>query len=423
MRRLAQSTAYTVMLKLFLSSDHVSVATGKTVAIKISKAGGAFADPNAGATNATEVSDGWYKVALDTTDTGSLGDLVVRGTAADCDAAEQICQVVSATTGGATNLDAAVSSRSSHAAADIWSVAERLLTAGTNIELAKGTGVTGFNDLDAAGVRDAVGLASANLDTQIDALPTNAELATALAGADDATLAAIAALNNLSAAQVNTEVDTAIADAALATAANLATVAGYLDTEIAAILADTNELQTDWANGGRLDLILDARASQTSVDDLPTNAELATALGTADDAVLAQVALVKAKTDNLPSDPADQSLIIAATDLIRTDIADLPTNAELAAALGTADDAVLAAIAALTIPTASANAAALLAAAFEGAETVQDFLRLSRAALYGKANGLAGTTVHFRDAADTKDRLEATVDADGNRTAVSVDAT
>lgn len=37
---------------------------------------------------------------------------------------------------------------------------------------------------------------------------------------------------------------------------------------IAAILADSNELQTDWANGGRLDLILDARASQTSVDTI-----------------------------------------------------------------------------------------------------------------------------------------------------------
>lgn len=36
-------------------------------------------------------------------------------------------------------------------------------------------------------------------------LPTNAELATALAAADDAVLAAIAALNNLSAAQVNAE--------------------------------------------------------------------------------------------------------------------------------------------------------------------------------------------------------------------------
>lgn len=50
---------------------------------------------------------------------------------------------------------------------------------------------------------------------------------------------------------------------ALATAANLATVAGYLDTEIAAILADTNELQTDLANGGRLDLLVDAIKAKT----------------------------------------------------------------------------------------------------------------------------------------------------------------
>lgn len=85
--------------------------------------------------------------------------------------------------------------------------------------------------------------------------------------------------------------------------------AGALTTllaNVAAALADTNELQTDWANGGRLDLILDARASQTSVDDLPTNAELATALGTADDAVLAQIALVKAKTDSLTFTTAGQ---------------------------------------------------------------------------------------------------------------------
>lgn len=57
-----------------------------------------------------------------------------------------------------------------------------------------------------------------------------------------------------------------------------------------AIENDTNELQTDWTNGGRLDLILDARASQTSVDDVPTNAELATALADADDATLAAIA-------------------------------------------------------------------------------------------------------------------------------------
>lgn len=36
---------------------------------------------------------------------------------------------------------------------------------------------------------------------------------------------------------------------------------GEMATEAASILADTNELQTDWANGGRLDLILDTAAA------------------------------------------------------------------------------------------------------------------------------------------------------------------
>jgi hypothetical protein len=60
-------------------------------------------------------------------------------------------------------------------ATDVWAAATRTLTAGTNIVLAKGTGVTGFNDLSQADVRSAVGLASANLDTQLDALPTALE--------------------------------------------------------------------------------------------------------------------------------------------------------------------------------------------------------------------------------------------------------
>ena len=166
----------------------------------------------------------------------------------------------------------------------------------------------------------------------------------------------------------------------LATAANLATVAGYLDTEIAAILADTNELQTDWANGGRLDLILDARASQTSVDDIPTNAELATALATGvnvtqiDGSSLgshgigqfpADVrdwgglgAAIAIDADNsYPSVAAGHIDANAYADIraaigmasanMDTQLGDLPTNSELATALAAADDAVLAAIAAL----------------------------------------------------------------------------
>jgi hypothetical protein len=110
-----------------------------------------------------------------------------------------------------------------------------------------------------------------------------------------------------------------IAAANYATAANLATVAGYLDTEIAAILEDTGTtLPATLATiAGYLDTEVAALTTAvadlptnseltTALADLPTNAELATALGTADDAVLAQIALVKAKTDSLTFTVAGQ---------------------------------------------------------------------------------------------------------------------
>jgi hypothetical protein len=45
------------------------------------------------------------------------------------------------------------------------------------------------------------------------------------------------------------------------------------------------------------------------------------------------------------------------------------------------------------------------------------------AVLLGKASGLATTTAVYRDVADTKDVITATVDADGNRTAITRDLT
>ena len=59
----------------------------------------------------------------------------------------------------------------------------------------------------------------------------------------------------------------------------------------------------------------------------------------------------------------------------------------------------------------------------EGTTTLRESVRLSNAALGGKASGLETTSAVFRDLADTKDRLTATVDADGNRTAVTRDLT
>lgn len=110
-QRIPQSTTKLVLFKAFLASDHTTEATGKTIAITISKNGGAFGNPNAGATNATGISSGWYSVSLDTTDTNTLGPLAIRGAEGTIDDVGILIEVVSATSGGYTNLDAAISSR------------------------------------------------------------------------------------------------------------------------------------------------------------------------------------------------------------------------------------------------------------------------------------------------------------------------
>jgi hypothetical protein len=84
--RIPQSASKLVVFKAYLASDHVTEATGKTIAITISKNGAtSFSNPAAGATNATEMASGWYKVSLGTTDTDTLGPLAVRGAVATID--------------------------------------------------------------------------------------------------------------------------------------------------------------------------------------------------------------------------------------------------------------------------------------------------------------------------------------------------
>ena len=119
-------------------------------------------------------------------------------------------EAISASTAAADNVEANIGNLDAQ-------VSTRLATSGYTAPLT------------AAGTRTAIGLATANLDTQLGDLPTAAE----------------------NASQVRTE----------------------LTTEL-----------------GRIDVASSTRASQTSVDDVPTNSELATALAAADDAVLAAIA-------------------------------------------------------------------------------------------------------------------------------------
>jgi hypothetical protein len=103
----------------------------------------------------------------------------------------------------------------------------------------------------------------------------------------------------------------------LATSADLASV----DSNVTSILADTNELQTDWADGGRLDLLLDGASSAgdpwttalpgaysagsagyivgTNVNATVSSRASQTSVDTVDDFLDTEVAAIKAKTDSL----------------------------------------------------------------------------------------------------------------------------
>lgn len=141
---------------------------------------------------------------------------------------------------------------------------------------------------------DQMDLVNAPNATALTAIGAKIEAMVLDEGDATALLAAIAAKVE---AFVNDEGDAAATLAAIATAVNAAVVAGQVGTQVGAvhaklpsrsylagsaaatgetqtdaaaalagtaldaILADTNELQTDWANGGRLDLILDGRAA------------------------------------------------------------------------------------------------------------------------------------------------------------------
>ena len=116
----------------------------------------------------------------------------------------------------------------------VWATTTRLLTAGTNIVLAKGVGVIGFNDLSAAEVNAEADTALADYDG-----PSHAELVSEV----NAVQSDIAALNNLSAAQVNAEVDTALSDVGLTTI-----ITGRIDAAITSRLASGSYTAPDNAS-------------------------------------------------------------------------------------------------------------------------------------------------------------------------------
>jgi hypothetical protein len=341
--RIPQSVAYLVVFRAFLASDGKTLATGKTIAITISKNGGAFGNPAAGAMNATEISSGFYKFTLDTTDTGTLGPLAWRGAEGTINDAGDVLSVAKATNAGFSALpDAAAEAAGGlytrgTGAGQINQPGNGLIdanavqisgdaTAADNAEaFFDGTGYAGTNNViptvisvtnrvtantDQIEGADATNTLDARIDARLAAYdpPTHAELVSEV----NAVQSDIAALNNLSAAQVNAEVDTALADYDPPTHAELV-------SEINAVQADIAAISSLDAAGVRAAVGLASANLDTQLDALPTNTELATALAGADDVVLASIAAL----NNLSAAQVNAEVDTALADY------DGPTHAEL----------------------------------------------------------------------------------------------
>lgn len=85
------STGQNLLFMMISASDHITGATGKSPTVLLSKNGATFASP-AGAV--TEVANGWYQVAGNATDSGTLGPLALHATASGCDPSDDVFMVV-----------------------------------------------------------------------------------------------------------------------------------------------------------------------------------------------------------------------------------------------------------------------------------------------------------------------------------------
>lgn len=277
-----------------------------------------------------------------------------------------------------------------------WSVTLPSLTAGQRVQMYITATIAGVStgsfvvseQADTILVSDVVGADSDTLETLSDQLDLTALEAT---------------LTAMKGAGWTTETLKVIKDAVTNVDGDLADVfddVGDVKAVVDSILADTNEVQAELVDGGRTDLLIDA---------------------------------IKAKTDNLPADPADDSDIDAQLAAIKAETALIveDTGTTIPATITTIDneiaviDSNVDAILDDTGTTGVLLSTDALASIFDdetivGTYTFSDLLKIMAAALAGKATGGGTTTVTFRGVDDTSDVIVATVDANGNRSAVTL---
>lgn len=265
----------------------------------------------------------------------------------------------------------------------------------------------------------------AELDAAVSPLATSSALATVDTNVDsiltDTGTTIPATLTSMSGATFNSSTDSLEAirdrgDAAWTTGAGgtaptVEEIRIEMDnnsTKLAAILADTGTTIPAQISGlNDFDPATDTVARVTLVDTTTANTDMR---GT-DNALLA--------ASYTAPDNASITAILADTNELQSNQGDWATATGFATPTNVTDarDAVQADIAALN----DISVANILDATIESSLSLAACIRLQNSAMLGKLSGGATTTNTFRNIGDTKDRITATVDTDGNRTAVTLD--
>lgn len=336
------------------------------------------------------------------------------------------------------------------AATDVWAAATRTLTSGANIVLAKGVGVTGFNDITAAAAATGVWQDTTAGDFTVassigKSLYTSgnapgAASGLALVGSNMGTVSSVTG-------NVGGNVVGSVASVTARVTANADQWAGgtipapnVTGVPLIDLKYTLGTISPATAGSVRADAVTGAVGSVTGSVGSVTGAvgSVTGAVGSVTAAVTITgdlSATMKTSVENAVWDATLAShLNVGSTGaaLNAAGAAGDPwlTNLPGAYGLGTAgnivgnklDATVSSRAQPSDVPTANQNADALLdrAAGIETGITPRQGLRVMLSAMVGKLSGAGTTTVKIRDTQDTKDRITATVDAQGDRTAVTL---
>lgn len=300
------STAQELLFLMIDSADHVSPKTGLSPTVTIRKAGGSFASPSGAV---SEIANGWYKVAGNATDTNTLGPLLLHASATGADPSDVEFAVVAFDPQDAVRIG--MSSLPNAAAEAAGGLYTRGTGAGQINQDANGRVDVSLKAILGTTLTETAGQIAAAFKKFFDkASPTGTvnSIPDAVAGANGG-LPTVDASNRVAGIQGTTK--HTLDDLNDLSGTSIASAVWNALTSGMSTVGSIGKRIVDYLTGDVFARV-GAPAGASLADDVA-------AVKAVDDAI-------KAKTDALPTDPADESALEALIAAVQSDTNDLQTR-------------------------------------------------------------------------------------------------